>query len=216
MTALKICGLKTPETLEAALAAGATHIGLNLFAKSPRRVSLEDAAALAGLARGRAAVVILAVDPDDELVRAIATLAPDFVQLHGQEDPARSAGISALAGAPIIKALGVARVEDLTEAKSFAEVAALLLLDARPPPGAAMPGGHGRPFDWSIIAEARPAPPFFLAGGLTPATVAEAILQVRPFGVDVSSGVERAPGVKDDDLIARFAHAVRQADQDHA
>ncbi len=216
MTALKICGLKTPETLEAALAAGATHIGLNLFARSPRWVSLEDAAALAGLARGRAAVVALAVDPDDDLVRAIAALAPDFVQLHGQEDPGRCAAIRTIAGAPIIKALGVGEAADLTRATTFAAVAALLLLDARPPPGAAMPGGHGRAFDWSIIARARPAAPFFLAGGLTPATVAEAILQVRPFGVDVSSGVEHAPGVKDMDLMARFAQAVRQADQDQA
>lgn len=213
MTALKICGLTSPEALEAAIAAGATHVGLNLFPGSPRRIGLDEAAALAAQARGRAAIVALAVDPDDDLVRAIAGLAPDFVQLHGREDPARSAAVRAIAGAAIIKALGVAHPDDLAAAPRFAGVAELLLLDAKPQPDAAMPGGHGRTFDWSVIAQARPAAPFLLAGGLTRANVADAILQVRPYGVDVSSGVESAPGVKDAALMAGFAEAVRQADQ---
>lgn len=213
MTALKICGLKTRDAVDAAIAAGATHIGINLFAPSPRAVDLQTAADLAAYARGRVAIVALLVDPDDALVSAASALAPDFLQLHGHESPDRAASVRQRTGLSIIKALGIAQARDLAEVQAFAGIADIFLLDAKPPPAASMPGGHGRAFDWSVLVDAPMDMPYFLAGGLRPETVGGAIAQLRPFGVDVSSGVERAPGVKDAGLIARFAEAVRQADR---
>ncbi|WP_353184560.1 phosphoribosylanthranilate isomerase [Bosea sp. (in: a-proteobacteria)] len=210
--AIKICGLSTPETLEAALGAGADMIGLNFHPKSPRFVTLERAGELAAMARGRTAIVALIVDWDErraaELVEA---LKPDWLQLHGRETPDETAALRRAAGRPVMKALGIAGAEDLGAVAAYRGAADRILLDAKPPKDAAFPGGHGRPFDWSLLAGLDPALPFMLSGGLDPANVAQAIGLTRPAGVDVSSGVESAPGVKDPARIAEFIAAARKA-----
>lgn len=214
---VKICGLSTPETLEAAIGAKADMIGLNFHPKSPRFVSLEQAAVLAAQARGRTKVVALVVNAEDGLLAAIADLVqPDFWQFHGEESPARMAEVKSRFGLPIIRALGIGAPEDLARLREYAPGADLLLLDAKPPKDAAYPGGHGRPFDWSILSVLDRSLPFMLSGGLRPETVAGAIRAVRALGVsltgvDVSSGVESAPGVKDGAAIAAFVAAARAA-----
>ena len=209
---VKICGLSTPRTLAAALDAGADMIGLVFHPRSPRFVALPEAAELAAMARGRAAIVALLVDPDDAAVAdLVARVRPDWLQLHGGEAPARVAAIRAATGRPVIKAVGVAAAEDLAAISPYRAVADLILLDAKPPKDAAYPGGHGRPFDWRILAGLDPALRFMLSGGLDPETVGAAIRTVRPAGVDVSSGVESAPGLKDSDKITAFVAAARAA-----
>jgi phosphoribosylanthranilate isomerase len=213
--AVKICGLSTPETMAAALAAGADMIGLNFHPRSPRFVTPEQARSLAEIARGRAQIVALTVDFD--LARTqdlIDRVAPDWLQLHGSESPAEVAGIKAATGLPVMKALGVVAADDLAAMPAYAAVADRLLLDAKPPKDAAYPGGHGRPFDWTLLAELDPGLPFMLSGGLDPANVTEAIRIARPAGVDVSSGVETAPGIKDIARIGDFIAAARRAAQD--
>lgn len=213
--AVKICGLSTPETMAAALAAGADMIGLNFHPRSPRFVTPEQARTLAGMARGRAQIVALTVDFDLARIQdLIERVAPDWLQLHGGESPAEVAGIKAATGLPVMKALGVAAASDLAALPAYAAVADRILLDAKPPKNAAYPGGHGRPFDWTLLAELDPGLPFMLSGGLDPANVAEAIRIARPAGVDVSSGVEIAPGVKDIGRIGDFIAAAREAAQD--
>jgi phosphoribosylanthranilate isomerase len=210
---VKICGLTTPPTLEAALEAGADMVGLVFFARSPRHVSLDAAAGLAAQARGRARIVALTVDADDATIEAIAKLVePDLFQLHGREIPARVADVRARYGRPVIKALPIAVRDDLAPVESFAEVADMLLFDAKPAPGAALPGGNGLAFDHTLVAGLDPGVPVMLSGGLDPATVAQAIGLVRPAAVDVSSGVERAPGDKDPAKIRAFVAAARAAD----
>jgi phosphoribosylanthranilate isomerase len=210
--AIKICGLSTPETLCAALDAGADMIGLNFHPKSPRFVTLERAAELAALARGRAQIVALIVDWDTaraaELVKA---LRPDWLQLHGAETPAHIREIKAATGLPVMKALGIAAADDLAAVEAYRDVADRVLLDAKPPKGAAYPGGHGKTFDWTLLATLDPALGFMLSGGLDPANVGQAIITARPWGVDVSSGVENAPGVKDSGRIRDFVAAARAA-----
>lgn len=212
---VKICGLSTPETLEAALTAGADMVGFVHVPASPRHVDLAQGAVLSAQAKGRATRVVLLVEPDDDLIHAvIAKIAPDMIQLHGQESPRRVAAIRALVGLPVMKALGVAQTADLAAIEAYRGLADNILIDAKPPKDAAYPGGHGRPFDWSILTALDPALAFMLSGGLTPGNVAQAIAQVRGLGaalhgVDVSSGVERAPGVKDIGLIADFVAAAR-------
>ena len=210
-TAVKICGLSTPDTLDAALDAGADMVGLVLVERSPRRVSLDAAASLAERARGRAAVVALVVDAPDEVLRRIAeALRPDWLQLHGRETPERAAAVRARFGLPVMKAVGVGQAADLARARAYAGAADRLLLDAKPPPGAALPGGNGRAFDWRLLAGLDLPLPFMLSGGLTPANVAQALRLARPdAGLDVSSGVETAPGVKDADAIRAFLSAAR-------
>ncbi len=214
---IKICGLSTPETMEAALAAGADMVGLVRFPKSPRHVSLLDAANLAAQAKGRASRVVLLVDaPDGEIMQTVNAIRPDMLQLHGHESPARVREIKILTGLPVMKAIGVADAEDLAAIGDYAGLADRILLDAKPPRDAELPGGNGLTFDWRLLAALDPALPFMLSGGLTPANVADAVpLIVRPerrlVGLDVSSGVERAPGVKDPDLIAAFVAAARAA-----
>lgn len=209
---VKICGLSTPETLEAALTAGADMIGLVLHPKSPRFVDMERAASLAAMARGRAEIVALIVDFDAERASELAaSLKPDWLQLHGKETPEQVAAIKAATGLRVMKALGVANATDLAAVPAFAAVADLVLLDAKPPKDAAYPGGHGRPFDWTILSGLDPAFGFMLSGGLDPANIADAIRIARPAGVDVSSGVESAPGVKDTGRIRDFIAAARQA-----
>jgi phosphoribosylanthranilate isomerase len=210
MPRVKICGLSTPDTMAAALDAGADFVGLVFFAKSPRNVSLETAAALADLARGRAEIVTLVVDADDALLRAIAErLRPDFIQAHGRETHERIRFIKDLTDVAVIKACSVATAEDVANAvTAYDGVVDLLLFDAKAPAGG-LPGGNGLAFDWTILQQA--PHPFMLAGGLTPDNVAEAIRATRADMVDVSSGVESAPGVKDPQRIVKFIEAAKAA-----
>ncbi len=208
MAQVKICGVRTPEALEAALAGGARFIGLMFFEKSPRNVSFEIAAALAAKARGRSEIVAVTVDPADDLALRISeTIKPDWIQLHGRETPARASQLRRFAGKGIIKAHGIAAAEDLDAAAPFKGAADMLLLDAKPPPGADRPGGLGSAFDWTLL-QGRTLPlPWMLSGGLSPENVGEAIRLSGASVVDVSSGVESAPGVKDPARIAAFLAA---------
>lgn len=209
---IKICGLSTPETLEAALAAGAEMIGLNFHPKSPRYVTPERAAELAAQARGRTGIVALVVEYTPEQAAELARIVrPDWMQLHGKETPEQVAAIKVATGLPVMKALGIASAADLEHVALYHGIADRILLDAKPPKDAAYPGGHGRPFDWSLLAGLDPAFRFMLSGGLDPANVAEAIRIAQPDGVDVSSGVESAPGIKDARKIAEFVRAARSA-----
>ena len=207
---VKICGLSTPETLHAALAAGADQIGLVFFPRSPRHVTLDEGRRLAEQARGRAEIVALTVDADDAALEAVVeALRPDWLQLHGRETPARVAAVKARFGPRVMKALGVGTSADLAGADPYRGTADRLLLDAKPPKDAVLPGGNGIAFDWTILKgfDAR----FMLSGGLSPDNVADAIRVARPMAVDVSSGVETAPGRKDPGLIGAFVAAARQA-----
>jgi len=210
---IKICGLSTRESVDAALAAGADMIGLVRYERSPRHVSLEVGRALSQAAKGRAIVVALTVDPDDaELDAIMQGLAPDLLQLHGHESPARVAEIRERSGIPVMKALGIADEADLAAIPAYAAVSDRLLLDAKPPRDAgALPGGNGLAFDWRLIEALDPGLDFMLSGGLTPENVAEAAALANVSGIDVSSGVESAPGVKDPERIAAFVQAARAA-----
>jgi phosphoribosylanthranilate isomerase len=209
---IKICGLSTPATLDAALDAGADMVGFVFFAKSPRHVDWGKARALGRQARGRAKIVALTVDADDdELKRIVDALAPDLLQLHGRESPARVRRIGELTARPTMKAIGVAAREDFAAAQPYAGVADLLLIDAKPPQDAALPGGNGRPFDWGLARDFDLRRPWLLSGGLDPDTVEAAIALSGARGVDVSSGVETAPGVKDVGKIRAFVAAARRA-----
>ncbi len=209
---IKICGLKTHESLQAALDAGANWVGFVFFSKSPRHVSLEEAKLLGAAVKGRAVKVALMVDADDAAIAAIiAALQPDMLQLHGHESPARVAAIRATFGLPVIKAVGVAGAVDLIEARQYEKIADWLLLDAKPPKDATLPGGNGVPFDWNLLAGLDLAKPFMVSGGLDPSNVAKAIAISHAAGVDVSSGVESAPGVKDIGKINAFMVAAREA-----
>jgi phosphoribosylanthranilate isomerase len=210
---VKICGLSTPETVDAAIAAGADFVGFVFYPKSPRNVSLETAAALAARARGKAHIVTLVVDADDALLSEItAKVDPDFIQAHGSETPERIAKIAALTGKPVIKAIKVKDAGDIAGAAAFSGAASLILYDAKAPEtlGHALPGGNGHAFDWSLLdGGARSA--FMLAGGLTVENVAQAIRVTGAPIADVSSGVESAPGVKDAVLIRKFIEAAKRA-----
>jgi phosphoribosylanthranilate isomerase len=207
MVEVKICGLSTVETMQAALDAGVDFVGLAFFQKSPRNVSLAQAAELANRARGRAKIVTFVVDADDQLLKQIAEdVKPDFIQAHGKETPDRIAAIQALTGIPVYKVLRVSTVEHVAKAKDY-EGCPFILYDAMPPEGAVLPGGNGLTFDWTILKDAEH--PFMLAGGLNPRNVAEAIKVTKAEMVDVSSGVESAPGVKDVNLIRKFIEAAK-------
>lgn len=207
---VKICGLRTPETLEAALEAGADFVGLVFFAPSPRNVDLSNARALADAARGRAAIVALTVDADDETLTEIVTqVRPDVLQLHGQETPARVAEIAARFQRPLWKAVAVSSAEDLAHAALYVPYVERILFDAKPPKGATRPGGNALSFDWTLLAGLDLAKPFVLSGGLTAENVAEAIRITGASSVDVSSGVERQPGEKDIEMIRTFVQRAR-------
>lgn len=214
---IKLCGLSTPETMDAAIRAGADLVALNFHPRSPRFVELDRAASLADQIRGRARLVALVVDLDDETLRAImAAAAPDIIQCHGSEDAGRIAAIRALTDRPVMKAVGVGSATDLARVAEFSAVADRILLDAKPPKDAAYPGGHGKPFDWGILTALPPDLPFMLSGGLDPANVTDAIRRIRAMGlnlagVDVSSGIESAPGYKDIAKIRDFVQAARAA-----
>jgi phosphoribosylanthranilate isomerase len=208
---IKICGLSTPETVVTAVTAGADFVGLVHFARSPRNVDPDAAGTLADIARGKANIVSLLVDPGDDLVAdVIARVRPDFVQLHGHEPPGRVADIALRWHIPVIKAVPVANASDAALAAAYRGIASLIMFDAKPMPGA-LPGGNGVAFDWSAIAGEADKGPFMLSGGLNAANVAEAISLTGAPIVDVSSGVESAPGVKDPDRIRQFIAAARSS-----
>ena len=208
--AVKICGITGSAAIDAALSAGATYGGLVFHPDSPRFVSLEQAQALAGQMRGRLKIVALIADMDDAKIEALVrTVRPDFLQLHGSESVARTAEIRARFGLPVIKALPVAEASDLDIAADFEKVADMLMFDARPPKGALRGGGHGAAFDWKLLQNRRFIKPWFLAGGLMPENVARAVELSGAEQVDVSSGVESAPGVKDAARIRAFLTAAR-------
>jgi len=205
---VKICGLTQPQDIDALVAAGAAYGGLVFFAKSPRAVSLAQARALALAAPAGLARVGLFVDADDAFLDSVLAQVPlDILQLHGHETPERVTALRARYGLPVMKAVGVAGPEDLAALETYGRVADLLLVDAKPPRDAVLPGGNGLAFDWRLIAGRRWPVPWMLAGGLTPGNVAEAIALTGARQVDVSSGVESAPGVKDGAAIARFTAA---------
>ncbi len=209
---VKICGLSTSATLEAALAAGADMVGFVFFPRSPRCIGLETARSLGAQARGRAQIVALSVDADDDTLSLIVkALEPDLLQLHGRESPSRVKAIAARFGRSTMKAVGVAAPEDLAAARAYDGVADMLLIDAKPPKGAVLPGGNGLPFDWRLARDFSALAPWLLSGGLDAANVAEAIALTGARGVDVSSGVESAPGIKDEGKIAAFVAAARSS-----
>jgi phosphoribosylanthranilate isomerase len=207
---IKICGLSTPETLAAALDGGASHVGFIFFPKSPRNVTPQQAAELRQAAIGRAKAVAVTVDATDEFLDGIVTaMKPDMLQLHGKETPERAAYIREHFNLPVMKALSVSEPADLLPIQGFVGVADRLLLDAKAPKGSELPGGNGMAFDWRLLAALDPGLDYMLSGGLNPGNVAEAIRIAHPPGLDVSSGVESAPGVKDVALIEAFFAAAR-------
>lgn len=210
---IKICGLKTPEALDVALESGADLVGFVFFAPSPRNLGLEAARALGARVQGRSAKVALTVDATDEtLFDIVAALKPDMLQLHGTETPDRVVAVRTRFGLPVMKSLPIAERCDLSPIRLYANVADRLIFDARAPQDATRPGGLGKPFDWALLKGIDVEIPFMLSGGLDADNVAEAIAITGAPGVDVSSGVERAPGEKDPDKIRAFIRAARTAD----
>lgn len=207
---VKICGLTSPDAIDAAVRAGASYGGLVFHPRSPRFVTLEQASTLAARMRGKLKIVALICDMDDAGIEAvIAAVKPDLLQLHGSESARRVAYIRGKFGVPVIKALPVADVSDLAAAAEYESTADMLMFDARAPKGAAYPGGHGAAFDWKILSGRTFTRPWFLAGGLDPDNVARALELSGAQMVDVSSGVESAPGVKDAVRIADFVNATK-------
>jgi phosphoribosylanthranilate isomerase len=211
--AIKICGLSTPEAIEAAVAARADYAGFVFYPPSPRNLSPRDAAPLAARAEGRIGRVGLFVDAaDDVIADALSAARLDALQLHGRETPERAAQIGARFGLPVWKALAVACGDDVDRAAAYAGAVDMVLFDAKTPKGT-LPGGMGLSFDWSLVAHWKGPVAWGLAGGLTPANVAEAARETGAPLVDTSSGVESAPGVKDADMIHAFCRAARAARQ---
>ncbi len=209
----KICGLTTPETVTAAVDGGASHLGFMFFASSPRNIDPEGAARLTPPARAaNVKIVAVTVDPDDALLDRLAlALQPDFIQLHGKETPARARQVAARTGAGVIKVISVSSAHDIDTARAYETVVDHLMFDARPPSDHPLPGGAGARFDWTLLSGRRFERPWFLAGGLDPWNVSEAARLSGAPMVDVSSGVERGPGLKDPALITAFLDAVRRA-----
>jgi phosphoribosylanthranilate isomerase len=211
---VKICGLKTPETLDAALNAGADMVGFVFFPPSPRHLGPEAARMLGDRVKGRAKKVALSVDATDaELAAVIDALKPDMLQLHGKEAPERVASIRSRFRLPVMKALPVETRADLSQIHIYAKVVDWLLFDGRAPREATRPGGLGKTFDWHVLEKLNLDVPFMLSGGLDATNLAEALRITRASAVDVSSGVERAPGEKDPDKIRAFVRAARDAER---
>ncbi len=208
---IKICGIKTPALLEDVIAAGADMVGFMHFERSPRHVDLETLQELISLARGRIETCVVLGTPDNSCVMEVAAFSPDWIQLHGPETPHRVAAIRDEAGIAVLKAISIGSADDVAAVAQFADVADRVLLDAKAPKGADRSGGNGITFDWNLLKALDPELGFMLSGGLTPDTVGDAIRQVRPMGVDVSSGVETAPGVKSAALIRSFTARAREA-----
>jgi len=211
---VKICGLTTRETLDAALDAGADMVGFVFFPPSPRHVGLEAAREFGRQAKGRALKVALTVDADDAtLDNIVETLRPDLLQLHGQENVGRIRDIKRHTGLPVMKAIAVETAADLTALSGYAAICDRILFDARAPKGATRPGGLGNVFDWRLLENLSLDLPFMVSGGLSADNVAEAVRITQAGGVDVSSGVERNPGIKDCDLIRDFVRAARATEE---
>jgi phosphoribosylanthranilate isomerase len=209
MADVKLCGITDARALDAALNGGARYVGFVVHPKSPRHLSPDKLTALSDRARGRAEIVVVTVDADDELLSLVHHHAkPDWIQLHGREQPSMCAHARQYARSGVIKALGIARRDDLDDARTYESIAEMLMFDAKPPPGG-LPGGNAAAFDWPILAGQRFSRPWMLSGGLTPANVQEAIAASGAAIVDVSSGVESGPGLKDPDKIAAFLAAAR-------
>jgi phosphoribosylanthranilate isomerase len=214
---IKICGLRTEEALAAALAGGASHVGFIFFPKSPRHIEPAEAGRLRKFAAGKAQAVAVTVDANDATLDGIVkAVAPDILQLHGSESPARVTVLKARYGLPIMKALSVRAKSDLDHVADYAGIADRLLFDAKPPKGGELPGGNGMAFDWRLLSDVDPATGYMLSGGLNAANIAEALAVARPSGIDISSGVESAPGVKDVRLIEAFFRAVAGARKNRA
>jgi phosphoribosylanthranilate isomerase len=210
---IKICGLRTPAALDAALDGGADLVGFVFFPASPRHIGFAAARALGERVRSRARKVAVSVDADDELLKScIAALQPDLLQLHGNETPERVAVIRSRFGLPVMKALPITERADLSSVHLYAKVADRLMFDARPPREATRPGGLGKAFDWHLMENLAVRVPFMLSGGLDAGNVGEALRITAADGLDVSSGVEHAPGEKDADKIRAFIRAAREAD----
>ncbi|WP_298498185.1 phosphoribosylanthranilate isomerase [uncultured Maritimibacter sp.] len=208
MAKVKICGLTSPEAVRDAVSAGALYLGFNFFPKSPRYVTPAEAAALATEVPPGVAKVALVVDADDATLDDIVGQVPlDMLQLHGKEIPERVAEIRARYGLPVIKVVGIAGPEDVAKLDDYMDVADQILVDAKAPKGAVLPGGNGIAFDWRLLAGRHWTKPWMLAGGLTPANVALAIRMTGARQVDTASGVESAPGVKDAALMRAFIEA---------
>lgn len=206
---VKICGLRTKAHVDAAAHSGARYVGFVFFPKSPRHLTFEEAAALSGAVPVGVCKVALTVNADDEFLDALTQAVPlDMLQLHGSESPARVAQVKARYGLPVMKAIGIGAQADLAQIEFYAGVADQLLIDAKPPEGAGLPGGNGLAFDWQLLAGRVWRGPWMLAGGLTPLNVPEAVRLTGARQVDVSSGVESSPGVKDATLIQELMHAV--------
>jgi phosphoribosylanthranilate isomerase len=207
---VKICGLSTEETLDAALDAGADMVGFVFFPKSPRAWSASCRARAFETARGKAEIVALTVDMDDAALAAmIETVRPDWLQLHGGESVERVAEVRSRFGLPVLKALGIREAADLAWISAYAAVADRLLLDAKPPKGATLPGGNGVSFDWYLLDALDPGLAYMLSGGLDAGNVTRALAVTQAPGIDASSGVESAPGIKDPDRIRAFIAAIR-------
>ena len=202
---VKICGLRSHAQIDAAIQAGASYIGLNFFAKSPRSVTIEEAAPLAAAMPAGVAKVALVVDADDAMLDALAEkVAIDILQLHGSETPARVTEVKARYGLPVMKVVGLADASDLIKLDAHLSVADMILVDAKAPKDAVLPGGNGVTFDWTLLEGRRWPIPWMLAGGLNPSNVAEAIRLTRANQVEVASGVGTSPGVKDPQLMKQF------------
>jgi phosphoribosylanthranilate isomerase len=209
---VKICGLSTPEALDAALDAGADMAGFVFFPPSPRHVAFDVARTLGRRVRGRLEKVALTVDAGDSLIEAVVdALRPDLLQLHGKEPPSRLLALKMRFGLPVMKAVAVETKGDLAMVASYAAIADRLLFDARATGEATRPGGLGKSFDWQVLEGIDPGIPYMLSGGIDARNVGDALRITRAGGVDVSSGVERAPGEKDPDKIRAFVRAARQA-----
>lgn len=209
---IKICGLKTPDAVAAVLAGGASHIGFIFFAKSPRHVAPQEAAQLRQAARGRAQAVAVTVDADDAMLdEIVAAMAPEMLQLHGKETPDRVTAVKRRYGLPVIKAFAIREAADLEAIAPYRGLADRFLFDAKPPAGSELPGGNGVSFDWRLLAGLDAELDYMLSGGLNAANVGDAIRLANPPAIDISSGVESAPGVKDVALIENFFRAVRAA-----
>ncbi|THF58781.1 phosphoribosylanthranilate isomerase [Ollibium composti] len=209
---IKICGLKTDVALEAALAGGASHVGFIFFPKSPRNIEPDAAGRLRQAARGKASAVAVTVDADDALLdRIVAVMAPDMLQLHGSETPVRAAEIRARYGLPVVKAVSVRTASNLAAIEPYRGIVDRFLFDAKPPKGSELPGGNGVSFDWSLLARIPAGTDYFLSGGLNAGNIGEALRVAAPPAIDISSGVESAPGVKDPALIEAFFRAVKDS-----
>ncbi len=212
-TQVKICGLKTAEAAERAVALGASHVGFIFFPKSPRNIEPDDAGRIADRIRGQAKIVAVTVNADnDELDEIVSALNPDILQLHGSEDAERLLTVKAMYGLPVMKALSVREASDLEKLDAYIGIADRFLFDAKPPKGSDLPGGNGVSFDWKLLDALDGSVDYMLSGGLNADNIGEAMAQTSARAIDISSGVESAPGVKDLKLMESFFNAVRQAE----